>query len=372
MKKETIALLGFNMDTKGGQERVSINLANELSNRYEVILITWFKNILAYELDKKVKYIFLLENKTKLRKSFFYLTFKLKSIINEKKIDKIIVVGRYASIISFSAIIGNNCKLILWEHNSLKGYNIFYNTFKRRVHSNLILLGYRLFANRIVFLTKNDAERYKKKLFVRKKCIVNIYNWLDDKLLLDNTKLRYAINSKKIITVGRIDYQKGYEYLVEIARNVFEKHPDWEWHIYGRGDVNYELKIKNMIKKYNLENKLILKGNVDNLYDLYKNYSFLVMTSRYEGFGMVLLEAKAKKIPALSYNIESGPSDIINNNIDGFLIKPFDIVEMTNKICEMIEKPKLRKFLSDNTYIFLNKFSKKKILNQWYRLIDSI
>lgn len=364
-----IALLGFNMDTKGGQERVSISLANELSNKYNIILITWFENVLSYELQKDIKYIYLLKNRQKLRWCFWKLVFRLRKLIIEENIDKIIVIGRYASIISFPAVIGNRCKLILWEHNSLRGYDIFYNTLKRRIHSNLILLGYRIFANKIVFLTKNDAEKFKKFFGVKKKNVINIYNCLDDKLL-NNT--HYKVESKKIITVGRLDYQKGYEFLIEIAKKVLKKHNDWEWHIYGTGSLTYENKIKNLIKTNDLEKKVILKGNVDNIYEIYSEYSFLVMTSRYEGFGMVLLEAKAKKLPTVSFDIESGPSDIINDNIDGYLIEAFNIDEMVYKINTLIEKPQLRKFLSDNTFIKLKDFNKKDILEKWYEVINNI
>ena len=136
--------------------------------------------------------------------------------------------------------------------------------------------------------------------------------------------------------------------------------------------MNYKNEIIDLIKQNNLENHIILKGSSCDIYDLYQDYSFYVMTSRYEGLPMVLLEAKAKKLPIVSFDINSGPSDIIRDGVDGFLIKTFDCEAMANKICELIENPELRQKLSDNAHGNLDKFSKEKIIKQWCDLIDGL
>lgn len=94
------------------------------------------------------------------------------------------------------------------------------------------------------------------------------------------------------------------------------------------------------------------------------------MTSRYEGLPMVLLEAKANKLPIVSFDIDSGPSDIIRNNLDGYLIEPFDVEEMANKVNFLIESPEKRKIFSANSDVNLEKFSKKNIMNKWLNLIN--
>lgn len=94
------------------------------------------------------------------------------------------------------------------------------------------------------------------------------------------------------------------------------------------------------------------------------------MTSRYEGLPMVLLEAKANKLPIISFDIDSGPSDIIRNNLDGYLIEPFDVEEMADKVNFLIESPEKRMIFSANSDVNLDKFSKKNILNKWLNLIN--
>lgn len=160
--------------------------------------------------------------------------------------------------------------------------------------------------------------------------------------------------------------------MVKVAKLVFNKHPDWQWHIYGDGKAFYKNKIIDLIKENGIEKHVILQGNHSYIYDLYQDYSFYVMTSRYEGLPMVLLEAKAKKLPIVSFDINSGPSDIVRDGIDGFLIKPFDCNAMADKICELIENPELRQKFSDNANNNLGKFNKNKIVKQWCELINSL
>lgn len=372
MSKKVIAILNMDSSKKTGGKRVAVNLSNALSNLYKLYYIDWYFETIAYPLNSSIEVKYLLNEKDKIRYDFYKLVMNLRNFIKDKSIDEIIVIGRYISLIAFFAVIKTNCKLTVCEHNSLKGYSIMCNTKKKKIYDILIRLCYRIFSNKIVFLTENDAMKYKKSLLSRNKRIYTIYNWIDKDLMVDKERIVYNQKSKKIITVGRIDYQKGYEYLVEIAKKVFEKHPDWEWHIYGSGTQDYENKIKELIKENKLENKLILKGIKDNIYDIYEEYSFFVMTSRFEGLPMVLLEAKAKKLPLISFDIETGPSEIIRNNIDGFLVKPFLINEMSNKINELIENPLLRQKFSNNSYGNIDKFKQENIIRDWKKLIEDV
>ena len=96
------------------------------------------------------------------------------------------------------------------------------------------------------------------------------------------------------------------------------------------------------------------------------------MTSRREGLGMVLLEAKAKKLPLVSFDIHAGPSDIIRDGIDGYLVPPFDTDAMAEKICYLIEHPEARKDFSNHAYGNIDKFRKETILEKWKKLIGEM
>ena len=189
--------------------------------------------------------------------------------------------------------------------------------------------------------------------------------------MLDN-KNEYNSRSKKIISVGRLEKVKGFDRLIEIAKIVFEDKvtEKWEWHIYGEGPERESL--ENIIRKYNLEKKVILKGNVENIYELYKEYSFYVMTSYFEGLPMVLLEAKANSLPIISFDINTGPSEIIRDGVDGYLVRNEDIWKMSKKIIELIKAEDMRINFSLNTKRNLYKFNKNKILKKWKKILEEV
>lgn len=161
-------------------------------------------------------------------------------------------------------------------------------------------------------------------------------------------------------------------------RNIVKNHLDcgltfflWIWDVWGGGDdAPYERKIKSLIHENGLDGRLQLKGASSCAYDLYDQYGVFVLTSRYEGFSMVLLEAKAKKLPSVSFDIHSGPSDIIRDGVDGYLVKPFDVDEMAEKISDLIERPALRQQFSDAAWGNLDQFREETIISQWIELIN--
>jgi glycosyltransferase involved in cell wall biosynthesis len=148
---------------------------------------------------------------------------------------------------------------------------------------------------------------------------------------------------------------------------VFDKHPDWSWDIYGNGELYGELN-KN-ISESGLINNISLKGNVGNLEELYGDYAIYVLTSSTEGLPLVLLEAKAKHLPIISFDIATGPSDIVQNGIDGYLVPLNDIETTAQKICELIENSELRQSFSNAAYLNIGKFDKTKILGEWRELL---
>ena len=364
-----IAIIKNDLSISGGGERVCVNLANELAEFYSVSLINFYKNDSTYTINNNVNIFYLSEEKKRKYKSFCKYILNLRKYLKDNNIKFILVIGRNSILESAIAALGISTKVIFCEHVPIG--MLSYNNFKDKFINYIVQKFINNLAYKIVLLTQKDKDNfYVHKQNVKKVKLINIYNFIDGKLL---KKLKeYCTKNEKIITIGRIDYQKGYEYLVEVAKLVFEKHPDWQWHIYGDGEAEYKNKIIDLIKQNNLQNHIILQGNHSDIYDLYQDYSFYVMTSRYEGLPMVLLEAKAKKLPIVSFDINSGPSDIVRDGIDGFLIEPFDCNAMADKICELIENPEIRQKFSDNAHGNIDKFRKEKIIKQWCDLIENI
>lgn len=366
-----ILFITHSFNKKGGIERVIKLKTDVLSNKYKCnLLLLYNLGVIAYNLKSNIKIFYLNKKIKRVRESFLCNILKMRSIIKENSIDIMIIEGRGVNFIPLLLKLFFDIKIIFCDHGSLDGYSSTKLTFKQNFCNFLDYFFIKNLADKIVTLTESEKYNYINKIGVKNEKITNIYNIIDDDLFKNISD--YDCNSKKIITVSRLDFAKGLEYLIEVAKLVFAKHPDWQWDIYGDGDKKYKNKIINLIEQNDLQNHVILQGNRSDIYDLYQNYSIYVMTSRYEGLPMVLLEAKAKKLPIVSFDINSGPSDIIRDGIDGFLINPFDCQKMADKICELIENPELRQKFSDNAHGNIDKFSKEKIIKQWCDLIDSL
>ncbi|MBR2432813.1 MAG: glycosyltransferase, partial [Clostridia bacterium] len=171
-------------------------------------------------------------------------------------------------------------------------------------------------------------------------------------------------------TVGRISEEKGFDMLSEIAKRVFARCPDWEWHIMGDGPDREKLEAK--IAEYALEKNIVMHGMVKNASESFGEYSIMALTSYREGLPLILLEAKAKKLPCVSFDVVTGPAEIIRDGVNGYLIPPYDCDAFADKLCALAESEELRQDFSDNALLDVDKFKKEKILKLWFELIEKL
>ena len=192
-----------------------------------------------------------------------------------------------------------------------------------------------------------------------------IYNFLDC-IPRKNSNCK----NKKIISVGRLEYQKGFDILIDVWKKVDEKHSDWVLEIYGEGSLRKELQDK--IDSLNLTDSLILKGSEKNIQSKYLESSIYMMSSRYEGMPMVLLEAMSCGLPLVSFDCPCGPKDIIKDGENGFLVKFGNIEEMAKKINYLIENEDKRIDMGKKAKELSYNYLKEKIMNQWKELFENL
>lgn len=349
----------------GGTERVTSEIANELcklKNKYRVTILSLNKDNEAnfFKLDNLVidDYLFY-KRKVNAKKDYIKIVSKLRNYIKENNIDVLIDVDTILDVFSIPATRFTKTKFIAWEHfNFYENLGVKFRDLGRKLSAR--------YADCIVTITEEDLGYFKENLNIRNK-IVNIYNPITLKNVDD---ISYSSDSKIIISAGRLTYQKGFDMLVEVAKRVFEVHPSWKWYLLGEGE-DRKL-IEDKIKEYSLENNIILMGNVKDIENYYKKASMFVLTSRFEGLGMVILEAMNYKLPVVSFACKVGPKEMIADNVNGFLIEEKNIEGMHNKICKLIENKQIRNDFSKNSNINLDKFNKKKICDEWDKLISSL
>lgn len=202
----------------------------------------------------------------------------------------------------------------------------------------------------------------------------NLKEWnLKDGVVIPNPSWIQSENvsnlkSKKVIVVARNSYEKGLDRLLVIWQKVILKHSDWILEIYGESVVD----LCPLIRNLGLENNVSLNSPVKIIVEKYLFSSICVMTSRSEGFPMVLLEAMACGLPCVAYDCPSGPRAIIEDGKDGFLVENGNIDSFVEKLEQLIEDENLRIQMGKNANESVRKYDVETIMQQWKSLFESL
>lgn len=356
---KNVCLVDMDMSVTGGVEHVTASLANALCETYNVYVYEMkHSGRLAYEFDERVCFHAGAENVQRLREMFVKTIRPFICFVKEKDIDVVLMMGNYPALLVSFARFFTKAKYVFCDHGGLM------NEWHLKDITMIRFLVSRL-AHQIIVLTDKTKQDYIEKFHTNRKKISRIYNWIEDEIL--EAERPYNINSRKILSVGRLSQEKGYDMLMEIAKDVLPLYPEWQWHIYGNGEM-FD-KVSEQVIECGLEHQLILKGNVEKAYKVYCDYAFLVLPSYREGLPLVLLEAGALGIPMVSFDIETGPNEIIEQGENGFLVEPYSLKKMREQIIYLIDHPERRKKMSEYKNV-RQKFNKETILQQWIKLIE--
>lgn len=357
----------------GGVERVLTTKANYLADvaGYDVyIILTDGKNKAPYyPLSNKIHIINLDINFEELwslsfvKKGIVYLrkqrVFKRKLAETLCDIKPDITISLLRREINFLCDIKDGSKKIGEMHINRQNYrnfeandtNFIKKIFERYWMHSLIKQLKRL--DCFIVLSQEDKENWKEISNV-----IVIPNPLPP-ITVSQTS---TTENKKVIAVGRYVYQKGFDLLVDAWDTVAEKHPDWHLYIYGRGDKSNYKSVSNCH----------FEDAIENINDKYAESSIFVLSSRFEGFGMVIIEAMRCGVPAISFACPCGPKDIIAEGKDGFLVENGNIQQLAERICYLIEHDEERKKMGKNAIETAKKYDINEIGKQWVNLFYSV
>jgi len=272
-----------------------------------------------------------------------------------------------------------NPNIVLVCDDALKGF------FVPLIISKKIPIVYERHAS-IVLNTKNTlVGNIKKKLMLK---LANSFDWFI--VLTDGNKLEWktknckvipnpisfypntssSLTDKRIIGVGSPSYNKGFDLLLKSWIVLKKDYPDWKLNIFGATDKS-QFAI-NEAKKMDLDVAQIFKGEVKDIEKEYLNSSILVLPSRSEGFGMVLIEAMACGLPCVSFDCPSGPRYIINEGEDGFLVENESVEELTKAISRLMGDDDLRKKMGARAKVNAKSYLPNNILPLWDRLFKEL
>jgi glycosyltransferase involved in cell wall biosynthesis len=204
----------------------------------------------------------------------------------------------------------------------------------------------------------------------------NLEEWnLDNLAVISNPLSFYPagtsdLEGRKVIAVGKQSYQKGYDRLLHVWKKIADRHPDWELNIYGKYDPSQ--KLVALVEELEISGSVRFYEPVKNIEEKFLESSVFAFTSRFEGFGMVLTEAMACGVPCVSFDCPCGPSDIVMDGTDGFLVNNGDIDAFAEKLLTLIENESLRQEFGKNARVNVRRYLPENIIPQWHELFKSL
>lgn len=180
------------------------------------------------------------------------------------------------------------------------------------------------------------------------------------------------VTDKRVIAVGRLDYQKGFDRLIEAWELIQRtgKFADWQLDIFGQGE--WREMLQRMVDEKGLQGTVQIHRPTRQIGEEYVKSSLLVMSSHYEGFPMVMIEAMACGLPVVSFDYKCGPKDIIQHGINGLLVPEGDIKALANAMMEVMTDEAYRRMLSRNARKVVDTYSEEAVMARWIRLFTSI
>lgn len=358
---KTVCFFSGDITRGGGTERVSLLIANALAaeENYRILFLSLVeqKEQPFFEIDKRISRYVLGDQWIQPGPGYLKLLPKLKRFLREQKVEVLVDIDIVLDALSCPVAGSVGTKVISWGHFS-------YYFEQESLYRRLIL---RYSAKRADYcVTINEENRRCYETFLhRKQKIRTIYNPVEKK---GNPKP--LPKEKWILWVGRLVDIKGIEYLAETAGRVLSVHPDWKWIVVGDGEKREYL--KQFIKEQQLEGKLVLTGSVADLTEYYLKAGIFTLTSRSEGLPMCLLEAKSFGLPAVSFDIRTGPAEIIRDGVNGYLVPPYDCERMAERINALISDEALRLQFAAQTVLDREKFELAPIVESWNEVIKGL
>ncbi|HIF9343140.1 TPA: glycosyltransferase family 4 protein [Photobacterium damselae] len=347
----------------GGTERVSILIANELVKKgYNVTFLSLFLNKyddIFFPIEKEIKIEKLYNEKKNFNVRYFSILNKLNVFINNNCFDIFIDVDTILSVYSAPVIRNKNIKYISWEHFHC---GMLMGSRKRNIARFIASKC----AHSIICLTDYDLKQWKNKFKINNvHCINNPLTYDRDNMISDG-------NSKIILTACRLEYIKGIDLLIESWFKSNLKNKGWLLYVVGNGSQANILKEK--VKILGLLESVKFFDRSDNLSDFYNKAAVFALSSRDESFGMVITEAFSFGIPVISFKNNGGPSEIIDDNHNGWLVDCYDTNSYAEKLnhLDYLVTNDILKLYKDNAINSCYKYKMDYIYRQWESLFNYI
>ena len=368
------------VNLRGGYDRIIIEKANYLAEHGCEVIICVSSHALSkpfYPISEKVKLVdFDIDFDQQYKYSLFIRAYIYKKLMRRyRKMLSNLLVIEHADIVITT--LGREIDFIteINDGSAKVGESHIAKDYVRNLH----LMEQRGFIYRIIakYWRKTIDHKVKKlaALVLLTQHDANSWDGLAKTVVIPNSLPFYpphgsSCENKQVIFVGRLNEQKGLEYLVDTWMKVNQKHPDWVLHVFGDGEQKQLL--LQMIKEAGLECAIIVNQPTPMIMEMYLESSIFLLTSRFEGFGMVIIEAMICGLPVVSFDCPWGPADIIRDGEDGFLVEYLNTDEAAQRVCQLIESVMLRKNMGVKARLNVQRYNRDVVMKQWIDLFKSL
>lgn len=354
----------------GGAEKVAVNLANYYASLGHDVDLVLFKRIGKYiELvNSDVKLIDLNVNRSR------YVLIKLRKYLKANTNSLILSVIRDANILLGLSTIGLRIKSISYrEANTFDAINNM-QTFKQIVYKSLMRYGYSKAHHIIANSHDTRQDLVKAKIIANDKAtvIVNPVLPLNYKELLEKECSHKWLNDnnlKVVLSVGRLHEQKNYGFLIECFSEVVQSHSDARLVIVGEGEQKE--KLQKQIDALMMNDYIEIETFQSNIFPYYREASVFALTSKWEGFGNVIVEALSAGTPVISTNCPGGPKMILKNGQYGTLVEPGDRQRYVNTLCDELDNV-YHNYKNKELTDYARKFTVQNIGDEYLKLMQSV
>lgn len=354
-----VLILGGNFNNTGGTERVGAMLANGLSEvGYKIVLASILQGDKPFfPLNEGIKVVSLFNTTGRVLYRTPSIIKRLRKLIKQEAIDTLIVVETMSVLFTLPAVVGLPVKHICWEHFN---FNNDLGKSGRRIARQLAAR----YCDSVVTLTERDKEYWLQGTH-HKSQITAIANPCPFSI----QKYAKEENTKIVLAVGRLTHIKGFDMLLEAWVQVHKVMPDWKLKIVGEGEDR--AKLTHFIKENELTNSVALVGNTDDVGQYYEQAEIFCLSSRFEGFPMVLLETLAFGLPVVSFDCDTGPAEVLEDT-GSILVAPNDVNLFASSLIDLMEDGKKRKTISLKSKQKAVIYQPENIISQWINLIESL
>lgn len=343
-----IAFIVRGLHDVGGIERVTTVVATMLSeSSYRVSIVCLQGGAPYFELPPHIRLVYLqgLSGRTR--------TAKLRAWIHREHPAAVVVSGTNRPLFILQAAKGY--PIIAWEHLNITISSHPLHGIYRRCYAR--------HATMIVTLSEADAEAWHERMpHARVTCIPN------PATLPPATPSR--LETPHILAIGRLAGQKGFDLLIQAWAMIAPKHPDWRLRIIGSG--RKEKQLKALSSKLGITDRIDMIPATKDVIPEYQNASVYALTSRYEGFGLVLVEAMQMGLPIVSFDCPHGPAEIVSHGETGLLVPNGDIPAFAHALDRMLSSPDLRRTMSAEALRQVERYGTGSITQRWTALLEHI